>query len=249
MTTGKRIGMGLIICLLVLAAAPEKLRAEEIEERNSWSEFFAPYGVEGSILVYDMNRDIYLTSDPRRSQERFLPASTFKVLHSLIALEIGAISSEREILPWDGTDRGWNMWNRDMDMRTAIRYSAIWFYQEMAQRIGPAKMKQYLEICQYGNSDISGGQDRFWLEGGLRISSREQIDFLRKLQAGNLPFSRWTMDTVRGMIVQDRGKDFILRAKTGSAVRVTPKIGWYVGWLETRDNVYFFATCVEGQKT
>lgn len=240
----------LYLCLTVFFAlltvsASVAIASPNVEEKNSWKGFFEPFGVTGSILVYDMNRDLYLACYAERTQRRFLPASTFKILHSLIALETGAIESDLQVLPWDGKDRGWDMWNRDMDMRTAIRYSAIWFYQEMARRIGPDRMARFVNLAEYGNGDISGGQDKFWLEGGLRISSREQIEFLRKLEAGSLPFSRSHMDRVKSMIVQDRGPDHILRAKTGSAVRGNPKIGWYVGWLETRDNIYFFATNVE----
>ena len=130
-------------------------------------------------------------------------------------------------------------------MRTATEHSAVWFYQELARRIGRDRMQHYVDAVGYGNRDISGEIDSFWLEGGLRISPDEQIEFLRRLYADDLPFSARSMTIVKDIITLEETDDYTLRAKTGWAQRVHPQIGWFVGYVEKDGDVHFFATNVE----
>ncbi len=107
-------------------------------------------------------------------------------------------------------------------------------------------MQRFIEAVGYGNQDISGGIDQFWLTGGLRISPREQVDFLARLYRGNLPFSAKAMATVKRMMVDERTTTFTLRAKTGWAMLPESKnVGWWVGWVEGQNDTYFFATTLE----
>lgn len=108
-------------------------------------------------------------------------------------------------------------------------------------------MTDWLERLDYGNGSTSGGIDRFWLSGGLRISPMEQVGFLRRLYEGNLPITELTRLVLRELIIQNMGPDQVLRAKTGWAINATPdEVGWYVGWLEQGENAYYFATLVIG---
>jgi len=133
-------------------------------------------------------------------------------------------------------------------MKTAFKYSATWFYQEMARRVGKERMQRYLDAANYGNKSTNGGIDRFWLDGGLRITPREQIDFLVKLYRNELPFSRRSMDIVRNILISEKTKDYVLRAKTGWGSTFKPQVGWWVGYVEKADNVYFFALNIDINK-
>jgi beta-lactamase class D len=206
---------------------------------------FQERGLEGAFILYDLNADSYVRYDAERCARRFIPASTFKPLNALIALEVGSVLDENEIIPWDGVDRGYAPWNRDHDLGTAMQASAVWFYQELARRTGPERMQRHVDAVGYGNQDISGQIDSFWLEGGLRISPEEQIAFLRRLYEGSLPFSDRSMAVVRQIILLEKTAGYKLSGKTGWAGQVEPQIGWFVGYLETGGNVYFFATNVE----
>ena len=208
------------------------------------SEYFTKRGVVGSFLLYDEGEDQFIQYCHNRCSERFIPASTFKLLNAQIALETGVIEDENEVIEWDGTDWEISSWNRDHNLQTAMQNSVVWFYQELAHRIGPDRMQQYIDLVEYGNQDISGPNEVFWLEGNLRISQTEQIDFLKRLYHEELPFSEETMKTVKAIIVLEETPEYRLSGKTGWASSVDPDVGWFIGYLEKKGNVYYFATNV-----
>ncbi|BAZ44848.1 peptidoglycan glycosyltransferase [Chondrocystis sp. NIES-4102] len=220
-----------------------------IAQKIDFQRHFEELGVKGSIIIYDLKGDKYYEHNPTRNHTAVLPASTYKIPNSLIALETGVIKDDVAVLTWDGIDRGFNgssmaQWNQDLNLRLAFKYSAVWFYQVLARRIGYQRMQDYITKIEYGNQNIGGKEDidRFWLSGELKITPKEQITFLRRLYQNDLPFSQKTMDLVKDIAIAEQTPNYILRAKTGWATSVTPNLGWYVGYLEQDDNVYFFAT-------
>lgn len=217
----------------------------EIEQKVDFQRHFEQLGVNGSIIIYDLNGDRTYQYNPSRNDTAFLPASTYKIPNSLIALETGVIKDDVAVLTWDGIERGFNgspfaQWNQDLNIRLAFKYSAVWFYQVLARRIGHQRMQDFVNQIEYGNQNIGTEEDidKFWLSGELRITPREQIAFLRRLYQNDLPFDRRTMDLVKDIAIAEPTPDYVLRAKTG----LVDNIGWYVGYLEQNENVYFFAT-------
>ncbi|PSB67583.1 class D beta-lactamase, partial [filamentous cyanobacterium CCP1] len=211
---------------------------------------FQDLGVEGSIMIYDLNNDRIFQHNPQRNTTAFLPASTFKILNSLISLETGVISNELAVLTWDGIQRMIPEWNQDLNMKEAFKLSAVWFYQVLARRVGYDRMQQWVRQAEYGNQTIGSEDDidRFWLEGELQITPQEQIQFLRRLYNSDLPFSERSLSIVKDIMIMEQTPDYIIRGKTGwvgFGEDVTPEIGWYVGYLEKGENVYFFATNID----
>jgi beta-lactamase class D len=203
-------------------------------------------GCAGAILFYDSQRNRYEAGHAERIDRQSIPASTFKIFNSLVALETGVISDAQTIIRWDGIARERTELNRDLDLQTAFRVSAVPHYQELARRIGLERMQQFIDAVGYGNRDLSGGIDEFWLTGGLRISPREQVDFLARLYRGDLPFSPATMAIVREMMVNEQTDSHVLRAKTGWAILPgAENVGWWVGWVEREAGVLIFATVLE----
>ena len=207
-------------------------------ERN-----FQELNVEGSILIYDLNNNQTHQYNAARNATAFTPASTFKILSSLIALETSAIPNEISVLTWDGVERSIPAWNRDLNMREAFKISAVWFYQVLVRRVGYEQMQQWLTQIGYGNQAIGSEADvdKFWLGGELQITPQEQIQFLQRFYSNDLPFSQRTIAIVKDIMIVEQTPDYTIRAKTGLASRV----GWYVGYLERNENVYFFATNIE----
>jgi len=212
---------------------------------SQFQQIFDAHNINGAFLLYDFQNDNYITYNETRVDSTFLPASTFKILNSLIALETGVLKNENEVVSWDGIMRKYTRWNQDQTLRSAIKYSTVWFYQALARRIGPDRMSYWVDTVGYGNGDISGKIDQFWLTGALRITPRQQITFLKRLYKNQLPFSRRNMKIVRSIMIRQQKQNYILRAKTGWAVQSTPQIGWYIGYLETNNNVYFFANNID----
>jgi beta-lactamase class D len=215
--------------------------------KHDFKKYFDEYHHEGCFVLYDLNNNKYIRYNSERCSQRFIPASTFKIFNSLAALETGAVKDENDSIRWDGVDRGWNEWNKDMDMQHAFRFSSVWFYQEIARRIGEEKMQELIDLNEYGNQNISGGIDLFWLEGGFRISPDEQIEFLRKLYLNEVKFSQRSIDIVKKILIYEQTEEFTLRAKTGWGIRHETQVGWFVGYIEKDENVYFFATNIESK--
>jgi len=190
----------------------------------------------GAVTVYNMKLDT----------QRFLPASTFKIVNSLIGLETGRITDEKMMIKWDGIKR-WNQdWNKDLTMTEAFKVSAVNYYQEVARRIGRDTMKQWIDTLHYGNMNISSPIDSFWLNNTLKISPDEQLGLVKKLYFDKLPFQKRTQQIVRDVMLQEANTQYKLSYKTGWGFdEMQNAIGWIVGWIEENRHVYFFVTFVK----
>jgi beta-lactamase class D len=240
----------LILALIVsrLAACQQEQKQEQeagTEIRNDFKEYYDRFKVVGSFVLYDQKNDRYIYYNKERSGQPYIPASTFKICNSLIGLETGVIKDQHFVIPWDSVKRQVPNWNSNHDFRTAFKNSTVWYYQELARRVGAERMKYWLDKTGYGNTDTSGGIDKFWLSGGLRITPLQQIDFLKRLHDNMLPFSQRSMDIVKNIMIARDTLDYVVRAKTGWGMQDNRDIGWYTGYLETVDNVYYFANCIQ----
>ncbi len=247
--TGPRRFLSLLIALHAVAAWPAIGRADtEIgpaDVEAAAREELGEQGVAGGFVVYDENADVFYRFNRDRVRARTIPASTFKILNSLIFLEEGIVESARATIEWDGQQRDVSSWNQDQTLASAFRRSAVWAYQKLARDTGISRMQAYIDAVGYGNGQAGTTVDMFWLEGPLTISPEEQIHFLRRLRSGDLPFRSEVMDTVKSIMIDEREEGYVLRGKTGWAIRTDPDVGWYVGYLETGGNVYFFALVVD----
>lgn len=181
-------------------------------------------------------------SDPLLAQTRVEPASTFKIPNTLIALEANAIADEQEILPWDGRHHDIEAWNSDTDLEHAIANSTVWFYQELARRVGLARMRSFVEEFRYGNMQIGDSVDTFWLRGPLLISALEQVDFAQRLDRGQLPVDERSREILMRILPQRSDSGLTLHAKTGSYRGENPPHLWLVGWADdetSHERVYF----------
>jgi beta-lactamase class D len=211
---------------------------------------FRKLGVEGSIVIYDLNKNKTYEHNPQRNQTAMFPGSTFKIFNAMVALETGTIPDDVTVLTWDGIQREVPEWNRNTNLRQGFKDSTVWFYQVLARRIGHKRMQQFIDQVGYGNRQIGTAKDidHFWLEGPLQITAKQQIEFLQKLYRSDLPFSARTMNLVKDMMVREQTPDYTWRGKTGWLTSTNPELGWFVGYLEQNKNVYFFATNININK-
>jgi beta-lactamase class D len=205
-------------------------------------------GKEGTMVLKNLQNDQVFVYNKARSIRRFTPESTFKVANALIGLETSAVRDEYEVKRWDGVEREFENWNRDHSLASAMRESAIWFYQDLARTIGETRMQEYFSKVHYGNKDISGGIDAFWLDSSLRISAVEQVNFIEKLVKEKLPFAEKHQKTVKRMMIQDEQDQYTLHGKTGTRLS-DMGLGWYVGFVENEKGTWVFAVNVEGSGT
>jgi beta-lactamase class D/glyoxylase-like metal-dependent hydrolase (beta-lactamase superfamily II) len=213
--------------------------------RDDFQKYFDNAKVRGSFLLYDVNNDLYIMYNSKESENPKLPASTFKIFNTLVGLETGVIADENFELKWDSIQRQNTVANQNHKLQTAFQNSIVWYYQEVARRIGKERMKYWLKKVQYGNQSIEGGIDLFWLTGELRISPKQMMEFLQKLHFNKLPFSNRTIEITKKIMIREEKPEYILRAKTGSGEVDNTMIGWYVGIVETYDNSYIFVNFIE----
>lgn len=203
------------------------------------------FNLEGSILVFDSENEVCYSNNFQWANEGHLPASTFKIPNSIIALETGVIENDSSILHWNGEKRALKVWEKDLKFYEAFRVSCVPCYQEIARKIGYDRMRSWLEKLDYPGMTFSAEEiDKFWLEGDSRISQMQQIDFLKRFYFSELPVSRETETIVKQIMQVEKTDRYTLSGKTGWGIRDGKNNAWYVGFLETQDNVWFFATNV-----
>ncbi|EHP28869.1 periplasmic penicillin-binding transpeptidase [Sulfurimonas gotlandica GD1] len=211
---------------------------------SQFQNIFKARDVKGTLIISSLKNDKNYVYNQERATKRYLPASTFKIPNTLIALDEGAVKDENEIIKWDGKIRAYDAWNRDQNLKTALPKSCVWFYQELAQRVGNDKYLKHLQKIAYGNKKTGSDVSTFWLEGEIKISASEQIDFLKKLYKNELPYKKEHLDILKKIMLVKAESNYTIRAKTG----LVAKHGWYVGYVETKVQVCFFALNIDIDK-
>lgn len=201
----------------------------------------------GVITIYDYKKQKWITNDEAASRTETQPASTFKVINLLIALESGIIKDENEVVKWPGsTDTTLYGYRpdiyRDITVKEAFEVSAGWAFIELAKKIGRERYAHYLKLAGYGNVNLTEKGNDFWNFGPFGISPHDQVAFLIKVYEGKTPFSKRNLEVLKKVMINEQTTDHTLRAKTGWTRVDGNDIGWWVGYVERKDNVYFFAT-------
>lgn len=212
-------------------------------QRDDWTRLMADSGITGTFVLWEPDSDRLQASDSARAVNGFSPASTFKIFNSLVALQTKAVADEHTVVPWDGIVRPNSTWNEDMDMATAIQRSCVPWYQEVARRAGAARMQHWLDSVGYGDRVMGGPVDRFWLDGGLRITALQQVRFLERLDHERLPFDPAYQHIVKRILPGDSTTAWRIRGKTGWTV--DEQLGWYVGWVEHAGRTAYFAINID----
>lgn len=204
-------------------------------------------GFSGCFILLDLESGRVLTTyNPTQCAQRLPPCSTFKVPSSLVALESGVIEDQHAIISWDGTPQPFSSWERDHDLASAIHHSVVWYYQELASRVGEERMQHFLDAIDYGNHDISDGITQFWLTGSLRISADEQAWLLKRLYDDSLPVDQRAMGIVKDILVLEQNDEYVLSGKTGTCLEEgSLRLGWFIGHVQTQSGQYVFATNIK----
>lgn len=229
----------LFIIFIIFFTTPHWALAEfEKEMKDVTGTFILMEGKTGKTWIHN----------EKRASEPYAPCSTFKIPNTLIALETKTISSPTEKVAWDSKkypakDNFLPEWNAPLNLKEAFQFSCVWFYKEIAEKVGAKKMQVFLKEFSYGNEDISGGITHFWIESSLKISAREQISFLKKLHERSFPLRASTYDVAENdVFCQEKTPTYSLYAKTGTGRQANGiYVNWYVGYVVRGDKTYYFA--------
>lgn len=237
---------GLAFSILAFLVLSQPANTSPVIDPARLEATFANAGVDGTFVLLDSESGATTSANPDRADQRFVPASTFKIVNSLIALETGAVSSVDEVLPYGGQPQPFKQWERDMSMRDAIAVSNVPVYQGVARRIGKERMTATLRRLGYGNGETGEVIDRFWLDGPLEISAAEQTVFLAQLAAGTLLLSPEVQQSVRDILLLEEKDGARLYGKTGwDFAESGGGLGWFVGWTEKDGIVRSFALNID----
>lgn len=228
----------LMLAAAVLAACASSGWSVPAPEENPLEQALRLEGVspaKSALVIYRLEDEKVWASGGARIRERFTPASTSKIPHTLLAYETGAVTGPDEAFEWDGQKRFADSWNEDQTFGDAFQRSTVWIYQIVVPRIGAARLTEGLKSFSYGNADIGGPEQitRYWLEGPLAISATEQVEFISRLARRTLPLSARSYDLAVPVMVLEEGEGWTLYGKTGwKSVEGQMDIGWFVGWVE-----------------
>lgn len=213
-------------------------RESRIHDHPEWQKYFQAEGISNACFeIRDNNHEAVHYYNKERCIKQFLPASTFKIFNSLVALETATAPDEQLVIKWDSVVRSNPAWNKDMNMREAFKVSNLAYYQEIARRIGAPTMQHYLDTMNYGNKNMGGKIDEFWLNDSLKISADEQVGFLKRMYFNELPLSERTQRIVKSLMLQEETPQYNLYYKTGWGYENNKSILWVVGFAEKIEHV------------
>jgi beta-lactamase class D len=246
--------VALVFCAAATALLPCDARAavgEPADASDKVVDLSSEFpGFRAALVLRDVASGRTTRYNPALARTRFSPCSTFKIPNALVGLETGVIPDASFVLRWDGRRYPVPEWNRDHDLGSAMRASVVWYYQELARRVGAARMQRFVRAFGYGNEDASGGIDRFWLGSTLRVSADEQVDFLARLEAGTLPVSARSTAIVKQILLREPpAAGVVYRGKTGSCrdEGAPDAHGWWVGSVERDGRLSVFAALIAGE--
>jgi beta-lactamase class D len=236
------MGKPLTLMTVGLLALPTAAAATPWREEPTVIALFRDAGVEGTFVLLDEGSGELRGHNRSRAEQRFSPASTFKIPNTLIGLSLGAVSGVDEVIPYTGDANPFmSQWLEPMGLRRAIRVSNVPLYQELARRIGLQRMREAVGQLSYGNTQIGNDVTTFWLRGPLAISAVEQTRFLSRLAHQSLPFPRHAQQQVADITRVDGGPGWSLHAKTGWQNAPGAGVGWWVGWVQRGERITPFA--------
>ena len=236
--------LGLTPFISTYAADESRYQWKSSSENISYVDFSKYFGkYEGSFVLYDLENDIWSIHDIEHATLRVAPDSTYKIYDALFGLEEGVITPEDSFIAWNGKNYPFETWNSDQTLQSAMNSSVNWYFQAIDEQLASTNIRNYIQQIGYGNENVSGRLSTYWLESSLKISPVEQVKLLTKLQNNSLGFSSENINAVKDAICLSSSDAGTFYGKTGTGrVDGQDVNGWFIGYIETADNTYFFAT-------
>ena len=205
-------------------------------------------------------------SEEGNCDTRATPASTFKVALALIGFDSGELeSADTPRLPFKQGYVDWrgDVWRQATTPRRWMKYSVVWYSQQIARRLGVAAIEGYLRRLDYGNADFSGDEgrdnalERAWINSSLKLSAREQVRFLKRMLNYELPVARKAVDLTKSIVeTTSLESGWTVQGKTGLAYprRADGSFdrargwGWFVGWATRGDRRVVIARLIQDER-
>lgn len=211
---------------------------------------------ENFILLNGATKDV-IKEFGSSVDERVTPACSFNIALSLMGYDTGVLQDE-QAPKWDfqeGYEDYADSWVQSQTPQTWMTYSCVWYSKNIALQLGLEATQRYLSLFSYGNQDFIAGATRpAWISSSLKISPREQVDFIQKMIEGKLPISSHALQMTKNLLFKEEvSSGWKLFGKTGLGSTLDEKgnnikVRWFVGWLESNDNFFPFAYLLQEPK-
>lgn len=203
-------------------------------------------GFDGSFVLYNLKYNQYSIYNKNKSVLRVSPDSTYKIFIGLFGLESGIIQVKDTSMNWDGINYPYATWNKNQNLYSAMQNSVTWYFQKVDEQLGMKNLQNYFNQAHYGNCDFSGGISNYWLESSLKISPIEQVQLLKNFYTNKYKFKEENINTIKNAIKISEKNENVLSGKTGTGIVNGKNInGWFIGYVEKNNNIYFFATNIQ----
>ena len=236
----------ILVAIVFASCTPSNVKSDD-----SLAKYFEANKVTGTFGLFDNSLgDFSIYNQIRFSDSASPPASTFKIVNSLIGIEPGIVKDDSTVFQWDTVPSGRAECDKDMTMMEAFQVSCVNWYQQLARKIGEKQMQHYLDTlgyaAKYGRLVLKNDLDQFWLNSNAKVTADEQVGLVKKLYFDQLPFQKRTHEIVRKMMLRENNANYRLAYKTGLGnLPNGNRVGWIVGWIEENQHPYFFALQTE----
>ncbi|HDB5360219.1 TPA: beta-lactam sensor/signal transducer BlaR1 [Staphylococcus aureus] len=202
----------------------------------------------GSFVMYSMKKDKYYIYNEKESRKRYSPDSTYKIYLALFGLDRHIISDKNSRMSWNHNHYPFDSWNKDQDLNTAIQNSVNWYFERISNQISKNYTSDQLKRLNYGNKNL-GSYKAYWLEDSLKISNLEQVIVLKNMMEQNNHFSKNEKKQLSSSLLIRKNENYELYGKTGTGI-VNGKYnnGWFVGYVITNHDKYYFSTHLSDEK-
>ncbi|EOB9152606.1 beta-lactam sensor/signal transducer BlaR1 [Staphylococcus aureus] len=202
----------------------------------------------GSFVMYSMKKDKYYIYNEKESRKRYSPDSTYKIYLALFGLDRHIISDKNSRMLWNHNHYPFDSWNKDQDLNTAIQNSVNWYFERISNQISKNYTYDQLKQLNYGNKNL-GSYKAYWLEDSLKISNLEQVIVLKNMMEQNNHFSKNEKKQLSSSLLIRKNENYALYGKTGTGI-VNGKYnnGWFVGYVITNHDKYYFSTHLSDEK-
>lgn len=258
---GKLLGSRLVfLCIALLlslfapalstgARTPDRYAFDQRSLSVTYADYRSFFGDnKGSFVLFEANRDAWTIYEPDEAVRRVPPASTYKIYAALHALESGVITPEQSLLSWDGTPYPFQTWNEDQTLESAMNHSVNWYFQSLDRQTGADSVKAFIREIGYGNQAPGEDLSAYWYDSSLKISPVEQVELLRKLHDGVLPFSPENRQAVQNSLCLAVSEKGALYGKTGTlSAEGKNTSGWFIGFIESENGTCYFAVNIQNE--
>lgn len=201
--------------LLLLTSCKTNIHTQALTDFKDYSKAFGE--AEGTMVIFQSKLNHYLMYNGALATEAASPDETYRVYLALMGLQYDLVDPSNPL--------------KTLDMK------------RVATAISMEDTAALLDEMDYGNKDLTGPPESYWLNSTLKLTPIQQIEMMRRLYIQVLPFKVEDQVLVKEQLLIKTIGDAKLYGITSTA---SDQNNWFVGFIEKEKTPHFFALRVIG---